>query len=188
MFALTILQGKTSALLNSVQKFIEIQVWLLQTFFIYLHNQLKETRNWFKKWPLNLWWISNKTIVEIGNVSKAATFKSFLHQSYKNTQLSFFVTVLFTYLLIFMRQTLTDNFRGLHKNKNCAFPLSSFNSIIVQMSEKYYSSNTVEYLLLSVTFTAKFEIVFVLTFENPFSKSFHFKANRRSIDSSKLRY
>ena len=28
--------------------------------------------------------------MEIVNVTKAATFKSFLHQSYKNTQLSFF--------------------------------------------------------------------------------------------------
>ena len=58
---------------------------------------LKETRNWFKKWPLNYWWISNKTIMKTGNVTKAATFKSFLHQSYKNTQLLFFVTVLFNY-------------------------------------------------------------------------------------------
>ena len=37
---LTILTGKTCALLNSVQKFIEIQGWLLLTFFICLHNQL----------------------------------------------------------------------------------------------------------------------------------------------------
>ena len=33
-------QGKTCALLNSVQKFIAIQGWLLLTFFICLHNQL----------------------------------------------------------------------------------------------------------------------------------------------------
>ena len=33
-------QGKSCALLNSVQKFIEIQCWLLLTFFICLHNQL----------------------------------------------------------------------------------------------------------------------------------------------------
>ena len=33
--------------------------------------------------------ISNKTIMEVGNITKAATFKSFLHQSYKNTQLLF---------------------------------------------------------------------------------------------------
>ena len=50
--------------------------------------------------------------------------------------------------------------------------LSSFNSIIVQMSEKrvihqIYSKN--EWLLLSATFTAKHELVFVLTFENAFS-------------------
>ena len=38
-----------------------------------------------------------RNIMEIDNVTKAATFKSFLHQSYKNTQLLFFVTVLFNY-------------------------------------------------------------------------------------------
>ena len=52
---------------------------------------------------------------------KAATFKSFLHLSYKNTQLLFFVTVLFN---VFMRQTLADDFWGLHKNMNCALPLT----------------------------------------------------------------
>ena len=60
--------------------------------------------------------------MEAGNITKAATCKSVLHLSYnKNTQLLFcFVTVL---LNIFMRQTLTDDFWGLHKNMNCAFPL-----------------------------------------------------------------
>ena len=58
--------------------------------------------------------------MEVGNITKAATFKSFLHLSYKNTQLLFFVTVLFN---IFMRQTLTKDFWGLHKIINCAFPL-----------------------------------------------------------------
>ena len=76
------------ALLNSVQKFIEIQGWLPLTVFICLHNQL-----------------------------------------------------------------------------------SSFNFIIVQMPEKRVrqidSKN--KWLLLSVTFTAKLELVFVLTFENAFS-------------------
>ena len=48
--------------------------------------------------------------------------------------------------------------------------LSSFNSIIVQMPEKRDSSiSKTECLLLSVTFTAKLELVFVLTFENVFS-------------------
>ena len=48
--------------------------------------------------------------------------------------------------------------------------LSSFNSIIVQMSEKRDSSNSKnEWLLLLVTFTAKLELVFVITFEKAFS-------------------
>ena len=42
-----------------------------------------------------------------------------------------------------------------------------------------------KWLLLPVISTAKLELVFVLTFENAFSKSFHFKANRKSIGSSK---
>ena len=93
--------------LDSVQKFIEIQGWLLLTFFICLHNQL-----------------------------------------------------------------------------------SSFNSIIVQMSEKqiHQVGSKNEWLLLSVTFKAKLELVFVLTFENAFSWSFPFKANRKSIGSYKKWY
>ena len=59
--------------------------------------------------------------MEVGNITKAATFKSFLHLSYKNKQLVFFVTVLFN---IFMRQTLTNDFWGLHKIMSCAFPLN----------------------------------------------------------------
>ena len=93
--------------IDSVQKFIEIQGWLLLTFFICLHNQL-----------------------------------------------------------------------------------SCFISIIVQMSEKHDSQvgSKNECLLLSVTFTAKLKLAFVLTFESAFSYSFHFKANRKSIGSSKKRY
>ena len=64
-------------------------------------------------------WISNKTVMEVGNIIKAATFKSFLHLTYKYKQL-FFLTVLFDN---FMIQTLTDHFWGLHKNMNCPFPL-----------------------------------------------------------------
>ena len=59
--------------------------------------------------------------MEVGNITKAATLKCFLHLSYKNIRLPFFVTVL---LNIFKRQTLTDDFWGLHKNMNCAFPLN----------------------------------------------------------------
>ena len=73
--------------------------WICINFFVYCTNLLKETRNSFKKWPLNLWWISNKTIIEAGNITKAATFKSFLHLSYKNTQLHF----LWQCFLIFSR-------------------------------------------------------------------------------------
>ena len=42
-----------------------------------------------------------------------------------------------------------------------------------------------EWLLLSASFTAKFVLAFVLTLENAFSQRFHFKAYRKSIDSSK---
>ena len=58
-------------------------------------------------------------LLEVGNITKAANFKSFLHQSYKNTKL-FFMTVL---LNIFMRKKSTNDFWGLHKNMNCVFPL-----------------------------------------------------------------
>ena len=36
---------------------------------------LKETRNSFKKWPLKLWLISNKTVMGVENITKAASFK-----------------------------------------------------------------------------------------------------------------
>ena len=62
--------------------------------------------------------------------------------------------------------------------------LSSFNSIIVQMSEKRDLSKRDS----CVAFTAKLELVLVLTFENAFSLSFHFKGNRKSISSSKNWY
>ena len=57
------------------------------------------------------------------------------------------------------------------------------------MSEKrvHQIDSKNEWLLLSVTFTAKPELVFVLTFENVL-RSFHFKANRKTIGSSKQRY
>ena len=58
--------------------------------------------------------------MEVENITKAAAFKRFLHLSNKKTQLLFFVTVLFN---IFIRQTLTNDFWGLHKNMNCKFPL-----------------------------------------------------------------
>ena len=65
--------------------------------------------------------------------------------------------------------------------------LSSFNSIIVQLSEKrvHQIESKNERLLLSIAFTVKPELVFVLTFKTAFSESFHFKSNRKSIGSSK---
>ena len=57
----------------------------------------------------------------VGNITKAATFKRFLHLSYKNIELLFLWTVLFN---IFMRQTLPDDFWVLHTNMNCIFPLN----------------------------------------------------------------
>ena len=68
--------------------------------------------------------------------------------------------------------------------------LSSFNSNIVQICLKkviHQTGSKNEWLLLPVTFTAKLELVFVLTFENTFSKSSHVKADRKSIGSSKKR-
>ena len=41
------------------------------------------------------------------------------------------------------------------------------------------------WLLLLASFTAQFGLVFVLTLENAFSLRFHFKANRKSIASSR---
>ena len=34
-----------------------------------IYSNLKETRNSFKKWPFTLWWISSKTITEVGNIT-----------------------------------------------------------------------------------------------------------------------
>ena len=56
---------------------------------------------------------------EVGNITNAATFKSFLHLSYEGTWLLSLWAVL---LNIFMRPTLTIDFWGLHKNVNWAFP------------------------------------------------------------------
>ena len=54
-----------------------------------LYTVLKETCNSFKKWPLNFWWIPNKTTIEVEKITNAATLESCLHLSYKNTQILF---------------------------------------------------------------------------------------------------
>ena len=70
----------------------------------------------------------------VGNITKAATFKSFLHLSYKNIELLFLWTMLVN---IFMRQTLPDDFWVLHKNMNCMFPLNvTINDFSVDQSKK----------------------------------------------------
>ena len=70
----------------------------------------------------------------VGNITKAATFKSFLHLSCKNIELLFLWTMLFN---IFMRQTLPDDFWVLHKNMNCMFPLNvTINDFSVDQSKK----------------------------------------------------
>ena len=58
--------------------------------------------------------------MEVGNITKAATFESFLHLVIK-THNYFFVTVLFN---IFIKETLISDFLGLHTNMNCMFPLN----------------------------------------------------------------
>ena len=93
-------------------------------------NTLKETRDSIKKEPLNLWWTWNKTIMEVGNITKAATFKSFIHLSYKNTQL---LLLWQRFLIIFIRQTLTDYFWGPNENMNCAFPLRLIKFLIFSL-------------------------------------------------------
>ena len=62
-----------------------IPVWALKLGAqksLLVQHILKEMCNLLKKWPLNLWWILNKTNMEVGNIIKAATFKSFLKTSY----------------------------------------------------------------------------------------------------------
>ena len=103
------------------------------------YNQLKpiaefylfrKTRNSLEKWPLNLWWISNKTLIKVGNFTKAATFKSFLHQGHK---INFCLQCFFCFYY-FHETYINRSFLGLHKNINCAFPLTK-NGIIAEMLE-----------------------------------------------------
>ena len=60
--------------------------------------------------------------------------------------------------------------------------LSSFDSIIVQMSEKrvHQIDSKNEWLLLSVTFTAKLELIFVLTLKTLFLRILILKPTERA--------
>ena len=69
--------------------------------------------------------------------------------------------------------TQSIKFYTFHYHSRC------FKNVIHQIDSKN------EWLLLSASLTAKFELVFVLTLENAFSWRFHFKANRKSLSSSK---
>ena len=60
-------------------------------------SKVKGKAQFTQKVTLEPWLVSNKTIIEVENITKAAIFRSFLHLSYKNTELLF----LWQCLLIF---------------------------------------------------------------------------------------
>ena len=95
---------------------------------------LNKTRNLFKKWPFNPWRISNKTMMQVGNITKAATFKSFLRLSYKNT-INFFVTVLFN---IFHEANINQWFFGFaQKYELRVFFKIQFLSKIIELNQQF---------------------------------------------------
>ena len=55
-------------------------------------------------------------------------------------------------------------------------------------SSREYNESNNERLLLSATFTTKFQLVFVLTQENALCKRLNFKGKRKSISSPKIWY
>ena len=73
------------------------------------------------KWSLDFWWISGKTIMEVTLFFKTCYFSKFSSARLLKHTITFFMIVLFN---IFTRQTLKDDFWGLHKNMNCAFTLN----------------------------------------------------------------
>ena len=82
--------------------------------------KLKGNAQFVQKMTFEPFVVSKKAITGVGNIPKATIFKIFLSLSYKNTQL-ISLGIAFLY---FLRKTLTDDFWGLHKNMNCAFPLT----------------------------------------------------------------
>ena len=82
--------------------------------------------------------------MEIGNVTKAATFKTFFHQSYKNIQLLFLWQC---FLTIFMRQILTDDFWQLHKNKN-ERSLMSRSGVFINFISSYVNFEQISHIIL----------------------------------------
>ena len=56
---------------------------------IQIVESVKGNAQFVEKVTFELWWISNKTIMEVGNTIKTAAMKSLLLLSYKNRQLVF---------------------------------------------------------------------------------------------------
>ena len=112
---------------------------------------VKNIRKSFKKWSLNLWLISNKTIMEVGNITETSTFKSFLQLSYKNTQLLFFVTVLFYFS---HEINLNRWFLGITKKYIYFFILSGFSFTNIHKSQDCRGRGRAFLYLLTTTSTA----------------------------------
>ena len=62
--------------------FINLEEWNIDAF--------KGDAQFVQKVTFNLWWSSNKTIMEVGNITKAVNSKSFLHLSYKTHDYFFY--------------------------------------------------------------------------------------------------
>ena len=62
--------------------------------------------------------------MEVGNITKAANFKSFSSPKLQKNKVAFFMAL---FLNIFMRKTLTDYFGQLHENVSCSFLLKRSN-------------------------------------------------------------
>ena len=71
--------------------------------------------------------------MEVGNITKAVTFKSFHHLSYENIQ--FLCDCTFYY---FHEKSINRGFffggGGIHENMNCAFPLKAHSQFLLTES------------------------------------------------------
>ena len=90
----------------------------------------------FKKWSLNFDRFQTKQLRKL-EMLRAATFKNSLHQIYKSTQLLFMWQF---FLIIFLRQTLTDYFLGLHKIKISRF-FWTYNFTKTILQDNYFLRN-----------------------------------------------
>ena len=100
----------------------------------------------------------------------------------------FLVTVLFN---IFIRQTLTDDFWRLHKNKNCAFPLkvatnsmlfsNPMTSISIWFQKIQFSSNSWRIVLRQRPMVLLFILIY--TFQKSPEQNFTFQTQNRRLQS-----